>query len=91
MVFMARPRLTIKKKHLNVYISDEMAEGFRDVAEGYGGKLGLCLCAAMLMFMEADDEKQSSHVNRVFEAELKNEISALISNTVESRKRRKLR
>lgn len=75
---MARPKSAIKKKHLTAFISEELADGFREATEPYSGKLGLCLCAAMVMFMEADPEVQATQVQRVFTAELKGEMAALV-------------
>jgi hypothetical protein len=85
---MARPKSSVKKKHLNVYISQELADGFREISDANTGKLNVCLSAAMLMFMESDEETQAKLMNRIMEADLRGEFQTLVMNAKSERNMR---
>jgi hypothetical protein len=43
-----------KKVKLNAYVDDRLAQQFRQLAKTYYGRIGMCVSAAMLQFIETD-------------------------------------
>jgi antitoxin component of RelBE/YafQ-DinJ toxin-antitoxin module len=67
-----------KKQNINVYVDRRLAEQFRQAAQGYFGRLGMCFSAAMLMFLEADPRSQGEYLTKVFKAEVEDEVQAIV-------------
>jgi len=66
------------KQGVNFSVHRELADRFREATREYYGKLGLCFSAALLMFLEADPKVQGDFIKRVFDAEVDDEILAVI-------------
>lgn len=66
------------KQGVNFAVQRELADRFREATREYYGKLGLCFSAALLMFLEADPKTQGEFIKRVFDAEVDDEILAVI-------------
>src|SRR5205807_2181113 len=67
-----------RKQNINVYVDRGLAEQFRNAAQGYFGRLGMCFSAAMLMFLEADPRTQGEYLTKVFKAEVEDEVQAIV-------------
>ena len=67
-----------RKDTINVVTHPVIADAFREAAKSYDGRLGMCLSAAMLMFMQADPESQGDFLKRVFEAQIRDEVDTLL-------------
>ena len=67
-----------RKQTISFSIHPALADRFRDATKEYYGKLGLCFSAGMLMWLEADPEVQADHLKRVFDAEIADEMLAVI-------------
>lgn len=66
------------KQGVNFSVHRELAERFREATREYYGKLGLCFSAALIMFLEADPKVQGEFIKRAFEAEVDDEMLAVI-------------
>ena len=67
-----------RKQTISFSVHPELADRFREATKEYYGKLGLCFSAGMLMWLEADPEKQAAYLKRVFEAEVNDEMLSII-------------
>lgn len=70
--------LMARKETINVYTDPAIAKQFRLTAEHYGGRVGMCLSAAMLAFLEMDPKRQGELIQRVFQAQLRDEVESLV-------------
>ena len=68
-----------KKLNINVFVDRTLGETFRDAAEHYNGRLGMCFSAAMLMWLETDPNEQVKYLARVFDAELRNGVASAVA------------
>ena len=68
-----------RKETINVYTHPLLAKRFREVAKVYDGRLGMCLSAAMLMFLESYPQVQGQYLTRVFEAQVKDEVDEMLA------------
>ena len=66
------------KQGVNFSVQKDLADRFREATRDYYGKLGLCFSASLLMFLEADPKVQSEFIKRVFDAEVSDEMLAVI-------------
>lgn len=66
------------KAKLNVHADVDLMDRFREQAQHYGGRLGLCSSAALLQWVESDPEVQAEYIRRVFDAELRDEMQSLV-------------
>lgn len=71
---------------LNWNTDARIATEFRAATKQYSGKMGYCLTAAVLMFLEADPRKQSEFIKRAFEAQLKDDVDALLNEIRETQR-----
>lgn len=67
-----------RKQTISFSIHPALADRFRDATKEYYGKLGLCFSAGVLMWLEADPEEQATFLRRVFDAEVADEMIAVI-------------
>lgn len=67
-----------QKETINVNTHPAIAKQFRELAKNYDGRIGMCLSAAMVMFMQADPEAQGDFLKRVFEAQIRDEVESLL-------------
>jgi hypothetical protein len=77
-----------QKVKFNVAVDGEIVERFRQVAEAYDNRLGMCLTAAMLEFIEADPKEQGALLTRCFEAEIHGQVRDLIEQAKSEQTRR---
>jgi hypothetical protein len=66
------------KEKMNVLTDPWIARQFREVAKSYDNRLGMCLSAAMLMFIRADPHSQGDSIRQVFDEEVRAEVDALV-------------
>lgn len=66
------------RHNINVSTNPQIAAAFREMASHYSNRLGLCLTASMVMFMEADPRVQAEYLTKVLQAELKDEMDVLL-------------
>jgi hypothetical protein len=67
-----------RRDTLSISTHPEISKRFREAAGKFDGRIGLCHTAAMLMFLEADPEVQGDFINRAFNAQLKDQVQALL-------------
>jgi len=67
-----------KKVKLNAFVDEELAKQFKAVARAYYGRMGLCLSAAMLLFIEADPKDQAALLKKILDTELAGEMAAAV-------------
>ena len=67
-----------RKQTVSFSVHPALADRFRDATKEYFGKLGLCFSAGMLMWLEADPETQARFLKRVFDAEVDDEMLAVL-------------
>ena len=67
------------KKTVNVFVDERIAAEFRKSAEAFKGRQGMCLGAAMLMWLESSPETQGKFLTRVFEAEVRDQVADLLA------------
>lgn len=70
--------LTVKKVKINVAVDPRIAAELRAAAEVYDGRLGMCVTAGMLMFLQADPQVQGEFLRLVFDAEIRDEVEAML-------------
>ena len=66
------------KRTVSFRIQPQLEERFRQATSDYYGKLGLCFSAAIVMFLEADPKTQGEYIKRVFDAEVRDEVDAVL-------------
>ena len=79
-----------RKQTISFLVNPALASRFREMTKAYYGKLGLCFSAAMLQFLESDPKTQADLIQRVFKAELEDEVEELL-DTVQARQARHAR
>ena len=67
-----------RRETINVSTHPSIAARFRELAVNYDNRLGMCLTAAMLMFLESDPRDQGDFLRRVFDAQIRNEVEDLL-------------
>jgi hypothetical protein len=67
-----------EKEKLNVMTDAWIAEQFREAAKSYDNRLGMCLSAAMLMFIKANPRTQGDFIRQVFDEQIREEVEALL-------------
>ena len=67
-----------QKQTVSFRIPPELLEQFQKSAEAFQGKLGACFSAACLQWMETDPEVQASYLTRLYEAELRDEVTVAV-------------
>lgn len=82
-----------RRETITINIPPLVAKRFREVVDQFGGKVGLCVGAALAMFTRATPEEQRDMVQRLFTAQLnESELEAFLKpppvRSKESRKRR---
>jgi hypothetical protein len=66
------------KSKFNVNVDPHIEKRFREIADAYGGRLGNCLTAAMLQFVETDPKVQADLLTRCFQAEIHGQMQSLV-------------
>jgi hypothetical protein len=74
-----------EKEKLNVLADAWVAKRFRDAARSYDNRLGMCLSAAMLMFIKADPRTQGEFIRQVFDQQVREEVDSLVQAVKEGR------
>ena len=67
-----------RKQMVNFRADPELVEKFREAMKPYYGRLGICFSAALLAFMESDPMSQGAYIKRIYEADISNEVSAVL-------------
>ena len=68
-----------KKRHvMTVAVHPAIAERFREVAGQFDDKLGMCISASMLMFLDSPPDRQGDYLRKVFDAQIKGEVRAML-------------
>jgi hypothetical protein len=67
-----------KKVKFNVFVDEALAKQFKAVAHVFYNRMGLCLSAAMLQFLQLDPKEQAALMKRVFEMDLADETEAAV-------------
>lgn len=81
-----------RRANININADPAIIQQFRDMAAKYDNRIGMCLSAAMLMFLEAHPDDQADCLRRIFDAELRGRVNALldeIRNTQSQRVRQR--
>ena len=65
---------------VNFRVNHELLERFRQEMKPYYGRIGICFSAALLAFMEADPVVQGTYIKRIYEADVNDEIEAILEN-----------
>lgn len=76
------------KSKFNVNVDADVEQRFREVSDTYGGRLGMCLTAAMLQFIETDPKVQADLLTRCFQAELHEQMRELVEQAKAEQVRR---
>ena len=79
-----------KKTGMNVYVHPAIAIRLRETAAKYDGKLGDCLAAGILLFLEAAPQEQAAAMQRVYAASLTDGVEALLQDLRDEQTRRAL-
>lgn len=66
------------KQKVTFAVHPVLADQFRQMSAHFYGKLSLCFSAALVQFLETAPEAQAAYIQRVFEAELRDEVAALV-------------
>jgi hypothetical protein len=67
-----------RKVNINVFTHPSLVKRFREVAKNYNNRVGTCLGAAMVLFLKADPETQGQAIDEVLQAEIRDEVEAMI-------------
>lgn len=67
-----------RKLKLNAYVDESLAQQFKLMSKRFTGRIGMCLSAAMLQFLETDPQKQAVLLKRVFDAQIRDDMRAAI-------------
>ena len=67
-----------EKEKLNVMTDAWIAKQFREAAKSYDNRLGMCLSAAMLMFIKANPRAQGDFIRQVFDEQIREEVNSLL-------------
>jgi hypothetical protein len=78
----------VGKQTMNVYVDERVAAEFRKVAKVYYNRLGHCMTASMLMFLEADPQTQGDFIKRVFDSEVSGEVEQMLQAIKQEQARR---
>ena len=78
-----------RRDTLSISTHPEISKRFREAAGKFDGRIGLCHTAAMLMFLEAAPDVQGDFINRAFNAQLKDQVEALL-NEIRDQQARKV-
>jgi hypothetical protein len=79
-----------KKAGLNVYVDAAIASRLRETAAHYDGRLGECIGAGILMFLEATPSAQAAAMQRLYAASLTGSVESLIAEIQAEQARRTL-
>lgn len=79
-----------KKVGLNVYVDPAIIRRLRETATHYDGRLGECISAGILMFLEATPQEQASALQRLYAASLRASVESLIAEIRAEQARRTL-
>ena len=77
-----------KKVGLNVYVDPKIASRLRHTASHYDDRLGDCLAAAILLFLEASPQEQAAAMSRVYTASLTDSVDSLLEEIQAEQARR---
>ena len=77
-----------RKLKLNAYVDEALARQFKDVSKRYTGRIGMCLSAAMLQFLETDPKEQAAFLKRVFDAQIQGDMQEVIQTAKNEQVRR---
>lgn len=66
------------KKKVGIFIHDAVADALDEASGRFAHRKGLCISAAILMFLESEPEVQRRYVERVAIAELDNSVQGLL-------------
>jgi hypothetical protein len=77
-----------KKVKFNVSVDESLAKAFRAASEHYYGRIGMCVSAALLKFVELDPKEQAELLRRVFDIETEAEMEAAVEAAKEEQHRR---
>jgi hypothetical protein len=77
-----------QKIKFNVAVDESLATAFRKASDHYYGRIGMCLAAAMLKFIELDPKEQTELLRRVFEIETDAEMATAVESAKEEQHRR---
>lgn len=64
--------------NLNCYVNAKLAKEFRDIVQRYDNRIGFCLSAAIMMFLEADPAVQAEFLTRVFKLDLDPQVDDVL-------------
>ena len=72
-----------RKVTINAFTHPDLAKRFREVVKTYNNRIGTCLSAAIVLFLTADPETQGQAINEVLQAEVRDEVEAMIERIKE--------
>ena len=76
------------KKKVGIFIHDAVSDALDEASEQFAHKKGLCVSAAILMFLESDPKSQRKYVERVAIAELGGGVPSLLTDAKAEQARR---
>lgn len=74
--------------NMNCYVNASLAKQFRDSVRHYDGRIGFCVSAALLMWLESDPKVQGEYLNRVFQLDLGAQVEDMLRAVKEEQVRR---
>jgi Flp pilus assembly protein TadB len=77
-----------RKLKLNAYVDESLAKQFKLMSKRFTGRIGMCLSAAMLQFMETDPQEQAALLKRVFDAQIQQDMGSAIKAAKEEQMQR---
>jgi hypothetical protein len=76
------------KKKVGIFIHDAVSNALDEASVQFAHKKGLCVSAAILMFLESDPKTQRKYVERVAIAELGGGVPSILSDAKAEQARR---
>lgn len=77
-MFRLNERMAKERSTMTINVHPDLAARFREVAANYDDRIGMCVSAAMLHFVEADPTTQGELIRRVFDATIRNEVQKML-------------
>lgn len=77
-----------RKRTVSFRVDPLLVTKFQEAAKPYYGKVGACLSAAILLWLEQDPAVQGQYLKKLYEAEIDSEVAAVIDGAKAEQLRR---
>jgi hypothetical protein len=74
--------------NMNCYVNQHLAKQFREAVKHYDDRIGFCVSAALLMWLEAEPKVQGDYLKRVFQLDLGDQVEDMLRAVKEEQVRR---